>query len=371
VTFSRRLKRRAYAALYPLYRRLFPTRVTRGTMVRGDVRRVLVVRNDRIGDLIVTTPVFDVLRVLAPGAEIDVLASRSNARLLTHDPRVGVVHVHDGSWPGLFRLRRALQARRYDAVFSLIPGGSIRQGIAAVFASHRGTARVSVWRPKRYHGLFTNVVRPPRTTRDGPVGAHLVHVVRAAFGASTVGDVPSLSIAVPPEAHRAAEAFIAGHELGAFIVVNVWSAAVARSWSATECARALRALADRHPSWTFVLVPAPADAADAERVRALGPAGRVFVFPPAAALLEVAALVQRAALAVTPNTMTLHLAVAMGRPVVWLDTMADRNDPTLWRPVGVPAQAVIADDGASVSAITGDQVADAVAVLMARTDVVA
>ncbi|MBI3504419.1 MAG: glycosyltransferase family 9 protein [Proteobacteria bacterium] len=370
MTFARRLKRRAYAALHPLYRALFPTRVGRGALVGADARRVLVVRNDRIGDLIVTTPVFDVLRELAPGVEVDVLASRGNARLLTHDARVHTVQLHDGSWRGLLALRPALRARRYDAVFSLIPGRSIEQGVAAAFASTPGTVRVSVWRPKRYHGFFTNVVRAPRAVRTGPLTAHLVHVVRAAFGAPVGGAVPRPAIAVPPESERAVDAFVASHALGTFAVVNVWSAAAARSWDVAGCASALDTLAARFATLRFVLVPSPANAADAERVRALAPAARVLVYPPEAPLLELAALVRRAALVITPNTMTLHLAVAMGRPVVWLDTTADRNDPALWRPAGVPERGLVADDGAPVSAITGDQVARAVESLIGEAGIV-
>jgi ADP-heptose:LPS heptosyltransferase len=360
VTFSRRLKRRAYAALHPLYRLLFPTSVASGTRVPRDVWRMLVVRNDRIGDLILTTPALDALRELAPGAEVDVLASRANARILEHDPRVTMVYVHDGTWRGLFRLRAALRARRYDVVFSPIPGQSIAQGVAASLASHRNTARVSVWRAKRYHGFFTHVVRTPRTSRMDPVSEHLVHVLRAAFGVPITGAVSRPSIAVPPEAHRAADAFIAGHALGTFVVVSLWSVAAARSWSVTECVRALGVLAAHHPSWKYVLVPAPRDAPDAERVRAEGPFARVFVYPPTAPLLEIVALTERAALVITPNTMTLHLAVATARPVVWLGTTADRTDLHLWSPVGIPARGLIAEDGAPASTIAGDDVAAAV-----------
>lgn len=357
---TRRLKRRFYGALFPLYRALFPTTVARGAFVSRAARRLLVVRNDRIGDLILTTPALDELRALAPHAEIDVLASASNARLLVHDARVAQVHVHDGTAGGLVRLRRALRARRYDAVFSFIPGDSLRQGAAAAFAAPGGTARVSIWRAKRYHGFFTRVVRLPRSLQTGPVGAQLVGVVRAAFGARLDERMPTPSLAIPTEAREAAAIFAARHEGAPLVVVNLWAAGAERTWSVEECARALRAVGARHASWRFVLIPAPSNAREAERLRAMLPDGRVDVYAPSAPLLEVAALVARAAMVVTPDTMVLHLAAAARRPVVWLATTANRSDPTMWRPVGVPERALVTADGAPVRAIHGDRVAAAV-----------
>jgi len=359
------LKRRAYAALFRLYRALVPTRVPRAATVPRTVRRVLVVRHDRLGDMILTTPVFDLLRQLVPGVEIDVLASPRNASLVASDDRVANVVVDDGTWGGLWRLRPALRARRYDAVFSLIPGRSIRAGWTAAFASHADTHRVSTWRPKRYHGFFTRVVRLPRSLQAAHVSRQMSYVVRAAFGVRTRdGDAASalaapIRLAIPDEARRAAAAFLAHHVSGAFVAVNLASASPARSWSAAECARLLPMLLARHPTLSFVMVPSPADVAGAEAVRVAVGSPRVVIFDPAAPLLTVAALVARAAVMLTPDTMTLHLAVATGRPVLSLHTMTDGNVPDLWRAVGVPNRALVAAPGKPVGAIRAERVAEA------------
>ena len=367
------LKRRAYAALFRLYRALAPTRVAHGATVPRTVRRVLVVRHDRLGDMILTTPVFDLLQQLAPGVQIDVLASPRNAALVASDDRVAHVVVDDGTWRGLWRLRPVLAARRYDAVFSLIPGRSIRAGWTAAAASHRDTHRVSTWRPKRYHGFFTSVVRLPRSLQAAHVSRQMSYVVRAGFGAvgrdtnAASALAAPIRLAIPDAAHRAADAFLAAHVRGAFVAVNLASASPARSWSAAECARLLPMLLARHPELSFVMVPSPADVADAEQVRvAVGTPG-VVLFDPAAPLLAVAALVSRAAVMLTPDTMTLHLAVATGRPVLSLHTQTDGNVPDLWKAVGVPNRALVAAPGKPVSAIPAERVAEAFEDLLRET----
>jgi len=358
------LKRRFYAALFPVYRLLFPTRVPREARVPRTVKRVLVIRHDRLGDMILTTPVFDLLHSLAPGVEIDVLASPRNASLLDADDRVARVFLDDGTWRALPRLRRMLRARRYDAVFSLIPGRSIRQGWTAGIAAWPDTHRVSTWRPKRYHGFFTRVVRLPRSLQREHVSRQSSFVVRAAFGAER--GLPDASVlaapirlAIPDDARREADAFIAAHALTTFVTVNLASTAPARSWTGDECARLLSILLVRHPGLSFVFVPGPTDVGEAEQVRASLGSERVVTFDPNASLLTVAALVSRSVLMVTPDTMTLHLAVATQRPVLSLHTMTDGNLPDLWKAVGVPSRALVAPRGSPVAAISAEQVAEA------------
>ncbi|MBI3789551.1 MAG: glycosyltransferase family 9 protein [Gemmatimonadetes bacterium] len=351
--------------LFPLYRALRPTTVAPGARVPATVRRVLVVRNDRLGDMILTTPVFDLLRQLAPGTDVDVLASPRNATLLEGDARVARVFVDDGTWRGLWRLRGALGARHYDAVFSLIPGRSIRAGWTAMAASHAGTHRVSTWRPKRYHGFFTRVVRLPGSLRRAHVSRQMSYVVRAAFTrpGHDVAEASALAapirLHVPESARTAAAAWLAEQQIGPFVTLNLRSAAAARSWSADAAMHFVPMLLAAHPGLHVVMVPGPADAEEAQVVRRSTGSARVHLFDPNAPLLTLAALVERAAVMITPDTMTLHLAVATGRAVLSLHTTTDGNVPDLWKAVGVPSRALVAPAGLGVPAIAAADVRDA------------
>lgn len=56
---------------------------------RASVDRVLIVKLDRIGDMVTTMPVFDALRRLFPEARLDIVAHPAPLSLLEGDPRVG------------------------------------------------------------------------------------------------------------------------------------------------------------------------------------------------------------------------------------------------------------------------------------------
>lgn len=91
--------------------------------------RVLLVKLDRVGDMVNTAPVFDFLRAQYPDAKIDIVGHPAVLSLLDDDPRVAERFTyksalyHGGSLklPGLaaWRLVRHLRKRRYPLVVYL------------------------------------------------------------------------------------------------------------------------------------------------------------------------------------------------------------------------------------------------------------
>lgn len=82
-------------------------------------QRILAMRTDRIGDMLVTTPCLHALRQALPHARLDLLASTLNAPAALANPDVDNTYVYNRrnpfSWPGLlWRLRK----NAYDAVLA-------------------------------------------------------------------------------------------------------------------------------------------------------------------------------------------------------------------------------------------------------------
>ena len=90
--------------------------------------KILVIRSDNIGDLVLTTPVFTALRRHFPEARIEALVNSYNARVLEGHPDIDRLHVYtkakhsDSRWGSLSewsqRLRQVgrLRAERFDHV---------------------------------------------------------------------------------------------------------------------------------------------------------------------------------------------------------------------------------------------------------------
>jgi ADP-heptose:LPS heptosyltransferase len=349
---QRRVNRRFYRCLFRLYRIVFPTPPWTGRIPAASLRRALVIRDDGyVGDMVVTTPLLAFLKEALPQAEIDVLASPTTALLLAADTRVTRVFTNDRTWRGWLRVLRALRARRYDAVFSVIYGKGLREGLTASMIAHRATSKVSIWRPKRYRGFFTVIARPPSSLRH--MADQLLYLGHSALGmrppSATAHVRYPMHIAVDDASDSRAVAFLTERGISGFIVVNVDSTDRWREWRPKPCAEFVAAILERHPDMSIVLPPPPGKERNAEEVVRLCGSSRVVVAR-AFRALELTALLRRSVAVVTPNTGALHLAAAAGRPIVALYTLQTVHVER-WLPWGVPYRAVVGAPGQVVSDI--------------------
>ena len=83
---------------------------------------ILIVRTDRIGDVVLTTPVFKALRKVYPAARIAVLVKPATVDLVKGNPYIDEVIVDDPLGVnrgiiGALRLARAIRRHHFDTAF--------------------------------------------------------------------------------------------------------------------------------------------------------------------------------------------------------------------------------------------------------------
>src|SRR5713101_9138192 len=95
-------------------------------------RRILVIRLDLIGDLVLSTTVVRALKRTYAEAEIDLLALPTSAKVVMHDPDLAEIITYDPNvwrrpkalvkaknWRDIYSLLRLLHARHYDIAISV------------------------------------------------------------------------------------------------------------------------------------------------------------------------------------------------------------------------------------------------------------
>lgn len=288
-----------------------------GSAVKG---RVLVLNTAFLGDVALTTPLFSLLA--GDGWTVDALVVPASAPLLEGHPHLDRVIVYDKRGePGLRKLLslgRGLRGR-YDAV--LVPHRSARSAILAWLT--RAPVRVGYRPPKRpYTPPFTNRRLRPKFTLWRFLYTHRVDYVLGRYEARRVCDLAKiLGLAVE------------GEPAGMLAVSNRDSREVAGRLEGVG--RPMVVLfpgsawgGKRYPQESFALVGLRlAEAAHAGIVVCGGPgeqelcdevAGKI---PGALRLTDLTpggwkALVRAADLVVTNDSAPLHVAAALGTPVV-------------------------------------------------------
>jgi lipopolysaccharide heptosyltransferase I len=333
---------------------------------RREFRRILLIKPSALGDVIHAVPVLAKLRARYPAARIDWLLTPAIAEWIGHHPGLSNVVLFPrqelarltSSLPAALRLARALadlRRTRYDLVIDL--HGQFR---SAVFTLATGASvRIGFDRPRR---RLRHVGRRlvPQAYRHGWTGARelswLAYSHRVAVPTLDVhavdrylwvgpllglGDgAPDFRVPVPAASQARVDSLLAGAGLaGRPLTVHVpgtlWET---KHWHAEGFAAVARHLLSRGRA--VVLAGSQAERPRCRSVAALAP-GAVD-FSGRTTVSELAALVRRAEVCVTNDSGSMHLAVAMSRPVV---SIFGPTDPVWIGPYGRPgavAQAGVA-----------------------------
>ena len=263
----------------------------------------LVIQTAFLGDVILSTPLLSALA--EQHGRVDVVTTPLAAPLLETHPAVRQVFPYDKrradrGWQGLKTLARRLRDQRYTRAY--LPHRSLRSAALALLA--RIPSRIGY--AGSWSFLYTEARTKPRT------GHETDRLLALANGASGVYP-PQLR--PTPEDERAAAGLIDG----VFVALAPGSIWGTKRWPYyAELAAKLA------PRVAMVVVGGPDDAdLGAEIVQAVeggGGGGRSKAVNACGRLTlrQSAALIGRAALLVTNDSAPLHLATAMGTPVVAL-----------------------------------------------------
>jgi ADP-heptose:LPS heptosyltransferase len=304
--------------------------------------RILCLRLERIGDLLMTLPALAELRALAPGASIDLVVGSWNRDLAAAIPYVDRVDVLDADWlsrpsvGGLSPLAVAARAarwrgRRYDLAINFEP--DIRTNVALAVTGSSRTAGFA----SGGGGSLLDVAL------DYDAGAHstdnAVALVRAIFATDPGGPVPAGGLRIP-DSHRAeAATLLAPLGSGLKVGVHVSGGRAVKQWPEERFREvAERLIRDRCAG--VVLTGAPEDGPQIAMVRTSLPPDRVVDLSGGVSLLTTAAAIEQLDLFVTGDTGPMHLARAVSTPIV---AVFGPSDPRRYGPRG-PRDAIVRID---------------------------
>lgn len=360
-TWTQWLKRRTERIVYALFKTLFGTVRRSEKLFPEQLTRVLILRADKLGDMVLTTAVLNYFKAINPAVEIDVIASEANAALLNGDARVRrvvVLRPAIGAWLKVFRLRQ----RRYDLVLSLIHNSPVREGLLAGLVATRDTQKVSRQHKAYYRAFFNKMVRPP---------SRLTHTVeQLVFIASQTvhSDVEALHCepSLPYKQMESVTNFLREATGGQpFIILNLSAGHAARRWTKAGYIEVVRYVAESRDGRKLgmqsgeglrsVLLCTAADVNFAQEI--LGETGSLTaLFPATTDLRPVFDLLSRSLLVLTPDTAIVHLAAAFKRPVIDLYGHHDSTTPAEWLPYRVPFRLVQPPEGQATSGISAGAV---------------
>ncbi|MFO7627852.1 MAG: glycosyltransferase family 9 protein [Candidatus Fermentibacteraceae bacterium] len=323
----------------------------RGADLSG-ARSVLFLRYDRLGDMVISTGLFRLVKEEFPGIRVHVLASPSNCCVIRNDPNVDGISVFRKKKPlELPGLLRSLRRHRFDAVVNLVFYPSFTGAVIARLSAPRRAVRVRVATEDSLDHFYNVNIR--RSIWGGAKRTMLEETVSIleVLGGSLEGrDIRPLLF--PGEGVAGAapcEPSGGGRRIG----VNLPAGDAYREWTLEKWTEAVQMMLERFPGITVHAFTPPSDPRGAQLAERF-PGGRVLAAKPSSDILEVCAGLSRMDVLVTPDTAMVHMADALGVPVVAM--YISREKLTLWKPCRVAFEAVVSRDGTMDSISAGDVV---------------
>ena len=292
----------------------------------GDAPRILLLRQDRIGDVLVSVPVIRALRRAYPRAEIHMLFSRTN-----YGVRQAIAPYIDHAWrydktlASAVRLIGSLRAKRYDVVVDLMDNPSVSAQLAARWSGARFRLGIRHERAGRY----THAV-PLLDRRRVHIVERMAQLLLP-FGIDPTQVPLDLEYQLSDADRALARARLGPTDRPLRLAVNISASSRSRYWGRENFIACLRWMRDFDPRFAIWVGGAPAYRAEVEAIAA---ASGAACMPAVASFHEVAALFREFDLLLTPDTSVVHLAAAWKTPMVGL--FPETPDLLPWHPYRSP-----------------------------------
>lgn len=288
--------------------------------------RILVARPDRIGDVILSTPVIAALKTHYPNAHITFLVREFVAPLVRNIPDVDAVFVYDPNGRhagigGFFRLMEELKAQRFQ--ISIVLHSTFK--LAAALYGVGVANRIGPLSKIHSYLFYNRGSRQRRSLVEMHEADYNLQLLRKLGIRVDSHRIPS-RIAVSSDRQVWAKEWLAtqgwvrdaANDRKRLIVVHPGMGGSALNWPENYYVELIRAL--KKEGHAVLVTGGPEEGYLLERIKiqVAKTDDVIFVYGGSASgpMDQLAALFQEADLVVAPSTGPLHVAVALGKPVV-------------------------------------------------------
>ena len=306
-------------------------------------RRALVIKLGHIGDVLVATPVFTALREAFPQLRLHALVNQGTQAMLAHNPIIEKVLVlrrqHDGKRAALAHqlgLVRAVALGGYDLCLEL--SGGDRGAFYCLASRARARLGFAAKRPCLRDRVFYLAV-----DRSG-VDEHMASVnLRPLRAWGLDPHDTGLKLYPGPSAQEQAGRLMAQHGFGSrgFVLVHPTSRWMFKTWTMEGNREVIAHLASQGLPVALTCAPVPVEMDYLARLAgSLDPAWPVVNLAGALDLPTLGALLAQARLMVGVDSAPMHMAAALGTPVL---ALFGPSGEKMWGPWQVDHRVVAGD----------------------------
>ena len=319
-----------------------------------NARRIAVVRTDRLGDMVLTLPMCSALKAACPNAQITLITRSYCEALLYNSPAIDNALFSDRTAGGVSAL---IYSGNYDAIF--FPRPQFDEYVAAF----KARIPLRVGSGYRWYSFLINHKQfDHRKTAEFHEAEYNTRLVASALGDSV--ETHLVRPVIIPKSKQSVEILLSSLGISGIqrpIIIHPGSGGSSRDWSPENFGK-LASILTKQRDIPIIITGIDSEQSLCETVHNHCPTS--FNFCGKLTLGDMIALLDVSSLLVANSTGILHVAAALGTPVVGLFPRSSAISARRWGPYS-PTSIVLSPPNDSIelqddmSFITVESVADA------------
>lgn len=352
--------------IYRVFRTVFKNAEIPFPISTVGIEKILVLRYDVVGDMIVSFPAFELLRSSLPQAKIYVLASEKNYKLIQNLPAIDGYFIYPRNFlkriflffPLILRLRR----EHFDLIVNFAFLRTTKAGVIANLI-HRKAIKVNIGYETRYelYSALFNIQILPEYRGKYPMSELLCRYVCNLFGWEfKPSSLEVYRLNIPENSVLKAKKFIQSIGYGKKLLINI---SAQRYWSCSNYTELVQLLTSKFSNLGLIFIGLPKDY---KKIRQITRNAKmnVSIYPMTNDIFEVIALVREVDFVFTPDTGVVHIANVYRKPLVILSPY--QYSYKEWMPNLVPFEVLAINNPKNYDEISVDKVFNAIVKLIDR-----
>lgn len=341
---------------YFFFRLLFANKSAKVPLNIYKLKKVLILRYDRIGDMVATLPSIDYIKRLNPDIQIDVMCSKKNFDVIKFDSRINNVYISDLKPIKLLRDALKIRKNNYDLIISFVFFKTTLAGLISNLAGRSKAYKATILhkeREKIYSAFFNIQVPLESFIQSRNMLEILFKMVCYIFGKEYDKNNIRLKLCLDEKSIQMSNRFVSSLPKGKYIIINLSAGHKLRTWDPENYKKLLSLLVAEYKDLVFILISSPEDYPISLSVSS-NFTDRVFSYN-SSSILDVAGLISHCKLVITPDTSIVHIASVYSVPVVGLYSKRYSN-VNHWGPFGVPNKIILTRQEESINEIFPEEV---------------
>ena len=321
---------------------------------------ILIIRQDALGDMIVTSPLWRILKMRKPSLTIGVAGSFRNLELLRAD--TGIDHLYNFALPTKALRKTEFAKSRsvgYDLVIACKFDQKTRGAILARKASQHGySAMIVPDNGEAHHKIISKTVTLPPSEKPMQMILQLQYLLENTIDLHISVDERRPTLIIEPktlqETKARIDSILARTNTKRYVVINTESATEFREWGYENNYFLAKGIIEARPDTLVFLTSSPLREEALKQFLARINTLPNILYSPTPDMHELATLIRFCSLVVSPDTSVIHFASAEQKSTIGFYI---HENP--WLPFRVPAKIFIPKQGSPATSIPFQPVFDA------------